>query len=154
RVHGGYALPDIQPDGTSLSKTALFPSQVRNDRTKDSYSGVFDWVPSDHTFGSLTTSYLTYNGHDVGTFNSQLRHTFQGSNFQFTDIPPNLQQVNGYVDLPSSSRQVRDTLGRFNVNADVTRYGTWHGQHALKAGLQFEHVINDVLSGDQAPTVQ
>jgi hypothetical protein len=60
--------------------------------------------------------------------------------------------VNGFVDLPSSSRQMRDTLARTNVNADLTCYASWHGQHALKAGVQFEHVTNDVRSGDQRPT--
>src|SRR5205807_3238609 len=51
-------------------------------------------------------------------------------------------------------RQVRDTFARYNVNADVTRYLTWRGQHTVKAGIQFEHITNDVLSGQQAPTIQ
>jgi hypothetical protein len=154
RVRGGYALPDIQSDGTSLGKTSLFPTPVRRDNFKDSYAIVLDWVPNARTFGTLTGSYLTYGGQDVGQFNTQLRHSFQASNFQFADIPASLQQVNGFVDLASSSRQVRDTLTRYNLNADLTRYGSWNGQHALKAGVQVEHVVNDVLSGDQAPTVQ
>jgi outer membrane receptor protein involved in Fe transport len=154
RVRGGYALPGIEADGTSLSKSSLFPTQVRRDSFRDSYSVVADWVPTSKTYGSVTGSYLTYGGQDVGQFNNSLRHTFQASNFQFADIPPGLQQVNGYVDLPSSARQVRDTLSRYDLDADLTRYGTWRGQHAFKAGIQFEHVTNDALSGDQAPTVQ
>ncbi len=40
-----------------------------------------------------------------------------------------------------------------SLNADVTRYATWHGGHTLKAGLQFERMSNDVLLGAQKPAV-
>ena len=39
------------------------------------------------------------------------------------------------------------------MNGDVTRYFNWKGSHTLKGGIQFEHQVNDVLSGAQAPTV-
>ena len=58
----------------------------------------------------------------MGTFSDELRHVFAGSNFQFPDIPPDLQNVNGFADCPSSSRRVRDTFARYIANADVTRY--------------------------------
>jgi len=153
RVKGGLALPNIQTNGTSTSNPALFPSPTRNDSRKDSYSGVFDWVPESHTYVNLTLTSFTYGSHDVGTFSSLLRHTFSGSNFQFTDIPADLQHVNGFVDLPASTQQVRDNFGSYNANVDVTRYINWKGSHTLKGGVQFEHQVNDVLSGAQAPTV-
>jgi Carboxypeptidase regulatory-like domain/TonB dependent receptor-like, beta-barrel len=154
RVRGGYTLPNIQTDGTSTDNPALFPSPNRRDSFKDSYSAVFDWVLTPHAYANLTANYLRYGGQDVGTFSSALRHTFSGSNFQFADIPTSLRNVSGYADFPSSSRQVRDTFGRYNVNADLTRYLTWRGQHMIKAGIQFEHLTNSVLSGQQAPTIQ
>jgi len=153
RVKGGLALPSIQTNGTSTSNPALFPSPTRNDSYKDSYSGVFDWVPESHTYVNLTLTSFRYGSHDVGTFSSLLRHTFSGSNFQFSDIPASLQQVNGYADNPASTRQVRDNFGSYNVNADITRYINWKGSHALKGGIQYERQTNNVLSGAQAPTV-
>ena len=153
RVKGGLGLPNIQTDGTSTSNPSLFPSPNHNNSFKDSYSGVFDWVPQSHTYANLTLTAFRYGSHDVGTFSSLLRHTFSGSNFQFADIPASLQNVNGYADFPASSQQVRDDFGRYNVNADVTRYFSWRGSHTLKGGFQFEHLINNVLSGAQAPTV-
>jgi outer membrane receptor protein involved in Fe transport len=153
RIKGGLALPNIQTDGTSTSNPSLFPSPTRNDSYNDSYSAVTDWIPEAHTYANLTLTAYRYGSHDVGTFSSQLRHVFAGSNFQFTDIPPSLQNVNGYTDYPSSNQQVRDNFASYNANADVTRYLNWKGTHTLKAGVQFEHQTNDVLSGAQAPTV-
>ena len=153
RVKGGLGLPNIQTNGTSTSNPALFPSPTWNDRFNDSYSSVFDWVPESHTYANLTLTAYRYGSHDDGTFSDALRHTFSGSNFQFTNIPSNLQEVSGYADAPSSSRQVRDNFGSFDVNADVTRYQNWHGSHTIKGGIQFERQTNNVLSGSQAPTV-
>jgi len=153
RVKGGLSLPNIQTDGTSTSNPSLFPSRTRNDRFTDSYSGSFDWVPEAHTYANLTLTAFRYGSHDVGTFSTLLRHSFSGSNFQFADIPANLQNVSGFVDLPASTQQVRDNFASYNMNADVTRYFNWRGSHTLKGGIQFEHQTNNVLSGAQAPTV-
>jgi hypothetical protein len=166
RVRGGLGLPNIQTDGTSTSNPALFPSPNRRDNFKDSYSGILDWVASPRTYVNVTTNYLRYGGHDVGVFSDKLVHSFSGSNIcnatavpgssgcPFPEIPAGLQNVSGFADNPSSSRFVRDDLSRININGDVTRYLTWRGQHTLKAGVQFEHLINHVLSGAQANTIQ
>ena len=153
RVKGGLGLPSIQTNGTSTSNPSLFPSPTRNDSFKDSYSGVLDWVPDAHTYVNLTLTAFDYGSHDVGVFSTLLRHTFSGSNFQFADIPADLQHVNGYADLPASGQQVRDDFGSYNINSDITRYFNFHGSHTLKGGLQFERQTNNVLSGAQAPTV-
>ena len=157
RVRGGRGLPNIQTDGTSTSNPSLFPSPTWLNRFKDSYSGVVDWVASPHTYVNLTSNFLTYGGHDMGSYSTALVHTFSGSNIPtspssvFNDIPSSLQNVNGYSDNPSNSRQVEDTFDRFGLNGDVTRYLTWHGSHMVKAGVQFEHITNVAQSGQQAP---
>ena len=102
----------------------------------------------------MTATRFKVDQHDVGTFSTALRHTFQASNFQFTDIPASLQNANGFADNPSSSQFVRGGLSRFNFNVDASRYGNWHGQHTLKGGLQVERIVDDTLSGEQAATVQ
>jgi len=153
RVRGGLGLPNIQTDGTSTSNPSLFPSINWLDSFKDSYSGVLDWVASSHTYANVTASYLRYGGATDGTYSTAIVHSFSGSNFQFKDIPASLQNVSGYSDNPSSSRQVSDNFGNLSLNADVTHYQLWHGEHMLKTGVQFERLSNDVLSGAQAPTM-
>jgi hypothetical protein len=154
RDRGGYALPASGPGGVSTSNPALFPSVIRRDSSNDSYSGVLDWVVNNRTYVNVTTTRFKVNQYDVGTFSDALRHTFQASNFQFTDIPASLQNTNGFADNPSSSRFVRGGLSRFNFNADMTRYATWRGQHSIKGGFQIERIVDDTLSGEQAATVQ
>jgi hypothetical protein len=154
RTHGGALLPNIQPDGTSTSNSALFPSQTRTDQFNDSYSLALDWFANARTYVNLTASYFTYGSHDEGTFSDTLQHFFAGSNFQFPEIPASLQHVNGYTDAPSSYRLVQDDENRFTVGVDATRYLSWRGQHSMKAGMLVERVANGVNQGAQAPTVQ
>jgi hypothetical protein len=154
RDRGGYALPASGPAGVSTSNPALFPSVIRRDASNDSYSGVLDWVVNNRTYVNVTTTRFKVDQHDVGTFSTALRHTFQASNFQFTDIPASLQNTSGFADNPSSSQFVRGGLSRFNFNADITRYATWRGQHTIKGGFQTERIVDDTLSGEQAATVQ
>lgn len=153
RRREGLGLPNINTDGTSSDNPTLFPRVSRVDTFNDSYAGVVDWVAGPTTYVNLTTTYLRYGGQGEGTFFDQTRHVFQGSNFQFADIPASLQRVSGFSDTQSSSRQVRDTFSRLNFNSDISKYFSWRGQHTLKAGVQVEHLANDVLSGAQAPTV-
>jgi hypothetical protein len=153
RNRAGLALPAIEADGTSTANPLLYPSVSQNYGFNDSYSGVFDWVVNNHTYVNLTTSYLRYGGHDEGTFFTDTRHVFDASNFQYSDIPANLQHVAGYFDERPSTRMTKDTFTRLNVSTDITRYFEWKGQHTLKGGIQLERLANDVFSGQMAPTV-
>jgi hypothetical protein len=146
-------LPNIQTDGTSTSNPALFPDPRGRAFFQDSLSGTMDWMWSNKTFVNLSANRLSYGGHDTGTLSDVVAHVFVGSNFQFTDIPANLQHVNGFLDATPSARIVGDDYDRFSISADATRYATWHGAHRLKTGVQFERVGNDVLSGYQAPVI-
>jgi hypothetical protein len=167
RDRGGYGLPNSGPGGLSTSNPNQFPAVIRRDASNDSYSGVLDWVLNNHTYVNVTTTRYKVDQHDVGTFSTALRHVFQGttnicnpnavpgsSGCRFPEIPSSLQQISGYSDNLSSSQFVRGGLSRFNFNADVTRYETWHGQHTVKGGFQVERIVDDTLSGEQAPTVQ
>jgi hypothetical protein len=166
RTKGGVTLPGINTDGTSNSTPSQFPMTNRTDGFNDSFAGVLDWVAGPTTYANLTATYLTYGAEGVGTFSDRLRHVFNGSTnvcnpnatpgstgCPFPEIPTSLQQLSGYSDFPASTRQVRDDLSRLNVNADLTKYLNWRGQHTLKAGVQFEHIENSVLSGAQAETI-
>jgi hypothetical protein len=161
------SLPTKEPDGSSNSNATLFPDPLSHDTSSGSYSGDIAWVVTPRFFVNTNVGFLTYNrwGVTQTSFSDQLRHTFSGSNVctdpsrpgtsacPFPDIPSNLQNINGFADNPASTRDVKDKFGRLGVNLDGTYYGSFKGQHTFKAGVQFERLSNDVLTGAQAPTV-
>ena len=161
------SLPTKEPNGTSTSNATLFPNPVTTNTTNDSYVGDTSWVVSPKFFVNANLGYLAYNTFNVSEteFPNQLRHSFGQSNFcnptavpgsancPFPEIPASLQQLNAFVDRPSSARGVRDKYGRLGFNLDGTYYASLKGQHTFKAGFQYERLSNDVLTGAQAPTV-
>ena len=156
RTKGGVALPNIEPDGTSLDNPTLFPDQNWTNSYNDLYSGVVDWVVTPRMYVNVTAGYLGYGSSLKGPSGDRLRHTFTGSNLtgaEFADIPAEFRQANGYADFISSSRNDHDNYARFAVNSDATLYRTWKGQHTIKAGIQYERMTNDVNDGNQFPTV-
>src|SRR5690606_34635683 len=110
-------------------------------------------------FVNASVGYFRMNSFQVTDteFSSALRHVFGASNTctgapgtsacPFPEIPASLQQLNGFADNPVSTRNVRDIYGRLGVNVDGTWYANFKGQHTLKAGLQWERLNNDVLTG-------
>jgi hypothetical protein len=151
------ALPTIEPDGTSTQNPSLFPGTIVADTFDNFYVGVFDWVNSSKLFTNVTVGLYDYGTHGFGA-GEQLRHSFSASNlqsssFNFPEIPDSLRFVNGYADYPSSSVTKYDDFKRHTVNADVSYYGNRWGQHAIKAGVQYERIGNTRLGGAQYPTI-
>ena len=166
RIYGRpVSLPGIEPNGTSTSNPTLFPNPLHSNEIANVYNGEFSWVVSPTLFFNAAAGYFGTNAFQVTDteFSNVLRHSFGASNTctgtpgssscPFPDIPSSLQQLNGYADFPASTRNVRDKYGRFNINIDGTYYKNFAGQHTFKAGVQWERLSNDVLTGAQAPTV-
>ena len=153
RQTGGFSLPSIEPDGTSTANSSLFPAVVRSRSYNDTYSLSLDWVPNNRTYANVTGTYLGYGSKDVGQFSNVVVHSFSGSNFQFPEIPADLRHISGYADNRSSSENVGDNYFHANVNANVTRYMSWLGQHTIKTGIQFERLGAHLLTGAQQPSV-
>ena len=149
---GTSSRPALESDGTSTSNPSLFPSPLASNQFDDSYVGVLDYTPSGRLFITATTGYWTYGtrGRGAGT---AVRHTFTGSNFQFSDIPANLKNVNNYADNVANSQTLFDDYGRWAANTDATYYRSAWGQHAFKMGLQFERLSNEVLDGAVATSI-
>jgi Carboxypeptidase regulatory-like domain/TonB-dependent Receptor Plug Domain len=165
---GGIAFPALEPNSTSTSnpRTFILPSAScintvcnpnalqRSDFRDDQATGVIDWVVNSKTYINVTTSRLFYGSHNAGAEqNNNIVRTFSGSNVGLLDVPASLQQPNGYADGPGNAWAVKDNYGRFNVNADVTRYAHFKGEHAFKAGFQWERITNDVDTGQRAPNI-
>jgi hypothetical protein len=146
------AFPGIEPDGTSTSNPALFPGTIISDTFDNFYVGTLDWVLNSRLFANVAVGVFDY-GQDGFGAGTQLRHVFGASNFQYSDIPASLQQVNGYADYPSSSVTVYDNFLRNTVTGDLTYYFSRWGDHALKGGIQVERIGNERLGGAQYPTI-
>jgi carboxypeptidase family protein/TonB-dependent receptor-like protein len=165
RGYGGSTLPGKEPDGSSNSNPTQFPNPLHTNSTNDAYSGELAWVVSPKFFVNTNVGYFNYNTFQVTDtqFSTALRHLFGASNTctgapgssgcPFPEIPASLRQLNGYSDNPVSTRNARDKFGRVGVSVDGTYYGNFKGQHTIKAGVQWERLSNDVLTGAQAPTV-
>jgi Carboxypeptidase regulatory-like domain/TonB-dependent Receptor Plug Domain len=166
---GGIAFPGLEPNGTSTAapRTFILPSAScintvcnpnalkRSDFKDDQATGVIDWVVNSKTYVNVTAARLFYGSHDAGATqnNSIVRNFNATTNIGLAGVPANLQQPSGYNDGPTNSWAVKDNYGRINVNADVTRYGHWKGEHALKGGFQWERIENDVDTGSRAANV-
>ena len=156
--------PTIEADGTSTSNPTLFPPLPGNtagtiflDTFDNFYTGSLDWTMSPRLFSNVTVGLYDYGTHGGGA-GTQLRHSFGASNlqsasFNFPEIPDSLRFVNGYADFPSSSVTVFDDFKRHAVNADVSYFASKAGQHAIKAGIQYERIGNERLGGAQYPTI-
>jgi hypothetical protein len=168
RAKGGISMPGLEPNGTSTAnpRTFIAPSATcpnticspntlkRSDFKDDSYVGQFDWTVNSKTYANVTVARLYYGSQDAnGTRNDSIVRTFAASNIGLLDVPASLQGVNGTSDGPSNSYSLGDYYGRSNVNADVTRYGNWKGEHAFKVGFQYERINNEVDFGQRAPNV-
>jgi Carboxypeptidase regulatory-like domain len=168
RQKNGIGLPTLEANGTSTGtpRTYIAPSatcsnlvcnpntQKHTEYVNDQATGVVDWVVTSKTYVNVTASRLFYNTHDAGGVrNDNIVHSFSASNIGLLDVPASLQQVSGYSDGPTNSYAIEDAYGRTNLNADITRYGHFKGEHAFKAGFQFERIQNDVDTGARAPNV-
>jgi len=168
RQTNGIGLPGLEPDGTSTAnpRTFIAPSatcsnlvcnpntQKHTEYNNDQATGVIDWVLSPKTYLNVTASRLHYNTHDAGGVQSEaIVRSFGTSNINFLDVPASLQQLSGFNDNPTNSWSTQDAYGRVNVNADITRYANFKGEHAFKAGVQWERISNAVDTGQQAPNI-
>ena len=59
-------------------------------------------------------------------------------------IPPELQGPRNFENTPRALINDFDTTKRSNVNVDYNHYFTGLGNHSLRAGYGFQHVVNDI----------
>ena len=158
----GLTLPGIERDGTSHSNPSQFPMTNRTDQLQR-------LVLRRARLGRRTTRPTSTSRRPisptvregVGTFSDSLRHVFNGANVCNPNAvqgraavrsrdsrgPATAQWLLGLpVEQPRRARRSQP----IQHQRDITRYLTWRGQHTLKAGVQFEHIENSVLSGAQA----
>jgi hypothetical protein len=120
------------------------------DRTQNyTASANADWVATRTLYVGVRAGIFTSNRVTENVLEQPL-FVFMRSNIGYLDVPVSLQQVGGFqTDLSNDVSRI-DRLSRFNAQADATYFGSWAGQHALKAGLQIDRRSNDVDKGMSA----
>ncbi|MBP1634627.1 MAG: hypothetical protein H6Q10_1201 [Acidobacteria bacterium] len=114
-------------------------------------TGTLDWVASNRLFFSGRVNYLMYDTKDVGVPN-EIWYDFRGSNLQY-ETRPEMIQPYGYNSVPTNQARSKDRFWRYGASADASLFLNAAGQHALKAGIQFERIGNDVYDFEQQPHV-
>lgn len=137
------------PNGTSNPLTAFRSLGVETKNLTTNTN--LDWVASSKTFINAKINYLSYDTLDVGIPDENW-YTFNGSNAPY-ETRPDMVKANGYNSVLTNRARSKDLYTRFGASADFTYYATGAGKHALKGGVQFERIANDVADIEQKPHV-
>jgi outer membrane receptor protein involved in Fe transport len=153
----GLTVPTIDAaSGVSTANPLNFNPQptIRVFGKSDSYSGNLDWTATDKIFVNLTSGwYQTDRYSDGGETSTATRRTFAVSSLTYVDVPEEFRRATNFADNPSNNFTEKDKFERFNLNADMTTYRTWKGQHSIKIGAQYERLGNSVNFGEQAANI-
>jgi hypothetical protein len=117
-----------------------------------SLSGQADWVVKPTWFIGARAGYYSSDFFDDGV-PTDPRAIFSFSNIGLCPanapcVPPAYQRPTGFSSLATNTGTTRDQQTRLNFQVDSTFYVTAAGQHTIKGGVQYDHVGNNVLSGE------
>jgi hypothetical protein len=109
---------------------------------------------------------ITYRGgwHLQNTTNQQIlppdrsTFSFSYSNYPYEDDPfyvanPDLLHSSGWTDAGTFRDTKRVLQGKVGNNVDVSYYLEWMGEHALKAGIGYAYLYEDVFNSSTHPRV-
>jgi hypothetical protein len=131
----------------------------------DLYSANLNWTMSPKISADLQGGYLAIDSTSPAEFaGTAIIHSFSGANCDpdavpgsaqcpFPQTPANLKQKSSYSDNKSTSRTVQDLFDRAFMNANISWFASFAGQHQLKFGARFERLGNGVDSGAREPTI-
>lgn len=131
-------------DGTTNPLTNF---DVTREDPNWSLSGNLDMIASNNLYFGLRGGYFLADVKQSGIFQGD-RYIFQTSNVGLAGVPPEFQRTTGFTNQLTNSQTTRDEKTRLSFQLDGTWYATWVGEHALKAGVQYDRIGNDVLSGE------
>lgn len=131
-------------DGTSNPLTD-FGIDVRAPQT--TYSGWAHATLADRWSVGLSGGRFAADTRQLGVFQGT-RYVFSGANTIFPEIPPDLRGVNGFSNVLTNFETTRDRRWRTQLQADVATLARWGGLHQVKAGVQWDRIGVDRLSGE------
>jgi hypothetical protein len=123
------------------------------DTNSPNYSGSanLDYVVSPKFFLSARAGYFLQNTVNEGV-PVQDKFTYQNSNIGgcagCPAVPAQFQGPTGFTNVPTISSSDRDKFTRMSLQTDATWFVDLGGKHEFKAGVQYDKVENDVLSGE------
>jgi hypothetical protein len=121
-------------------------------------------LAADYSFGNNLL--VSYRGgwHLQNTNNQQIvppdrsTFSFSYSNYRYADDPfyvanPTLLHSSGWTDAGTFRDLKRDLQQKISNNVDVSYYLNWMGEHALKAGIGYAYLHEDVFNSSTHPRV-
>jgi hypothetical protein len=135
--------------GTGAANPALYVGRT-DVGENDTFSGYVDVIPSQSWMLSARGGHYFSNSYQEGISTDYYRWFAAGSPVLF-GVPGPSQ---GFTSVPTNSAIQRDSFERDNLSMEVSAFPTFLGTHNMKAGVQFDMVSNDILSGNQAPTIR
>lgn len=133
--------------GRGAANPALY-SGVNSIGENDTWSGYVDVIPNPMWLLSARGGHYRSNGFTEG-IPAVNRFIFQAGSPSLFNVPNSPGQ--GFNSVPSNSRVSFDTFERDNLSFEVSTFPNFMGTHNIKAGIQFDNVSNEILSGNIAP---
>lgn len=133
--------------GRGAANPALY-SGVNSIGENDTYSGYVDVIPNPMWLLSARGGHYRSNGFTEG-IPVVNRFIFVAGSPSIFNVPNAPGQ--GFSSVPTNSATSFDTFERENLSLEVSTFPNFFGTHNIKAGIQFDNVTNEILSGNQAP---
>jgi outer membrane receptor protein involved in Fe transport len=137
-------------DGTDAPGTIYDIDTIRDNYT---LTANLDYTATNRLFFGLRGGWFLSDMHNEGVPQGP-RYWFRTSNLGMSGVPANLQRATGFMSPTTNFETRKDEMTRVQLQADATYFGSWGGQHALKAGVQIDRIGNDVDAGETGHQVQ
>jgi hypothetical protein len=118
-----------------------------------SLSANLDWVATPNVYFGFRGGYYLQDTYNEGV-PDQIRYLYSRGNVGQAGVPSSFQAAAGYSNVFTNNSVTYDKMSRGYFQADSTFYVNAAGQHTFKGGIQVDHVVNDVLSGEQKNLVR
>jgi hypothetical protein len=146
-------------NNSSSKQEGILPALLGNDPLTANYnintvqpnwSGSLnlDAVASSNLYFGLRGGYFRADTHQSGVPDVP-QYNFQTSNLGFLDVPATLQHGAGFLSVPTNTLTSKDTQTHISGQFDSTVYFQAGGDHAVKLGVQFDRLGDDIASGEQ-----
>ena len=145
----------MEPDGYT---TRVNPA-IRFDLTGEDLPGRLLSANIDYVDGRFVLAsrlgHMFSDQFDVeSAYAPELSYTFRRSNVGLDGVPPELQFPVGYTSTALTNvGRAKAKRAQLSWDLNATLFGSWKGQHAIKAGLNAGWTDEDVLSGNTAPNL-
>ena len=111
-----------------------------------SASASVDFMPSGRAYLSARTGYFFRDAFNEGVYQGD-RFVYRTSSVELSRaFPRSIQHPRGFTNVPSNC-QPRRRAGRISASRSTDGPFTAAGRHQVKAGVQFDRVGIDALSG-------